>query len=146
MAKSRKSSVENDTAWHGEAGREPEAATHGADNAVSNDTNGIGTETAVAEREVLTSSGVVVGESSGFPVNGKAKAPPLSKRERFLKLAPKRVNNVLKALQRLANCSGKGGYEYTAAEADKIVKAVQRAVDAMSNRFSGTKESNSFTL
>lgn len=78
--------------------------------------------------------------------NGKAKAPPLSKRERFLKVVPKRVNNVINSLRRLANCSSKGGYEYTAAEAEKVSAAIQRAVDATVARFRGVKEASSFTL
>lgn len=146
MAKSRKNSVEGNGSESSEQQMREDIAVMSEPIQSDSGTNGIGVESVTVGEAVLTERGREIQEQLQTNGNGKPKAPPLSKRERFLKLAPKRVNNVLKALQRLSNCSGKGGYEYTQAEAEKIVKAIQNAVAVVENRFSGTKEASSFTL
>lgn len=69
--------------------------------------------------------------------NGK---PKLSKRERFLKYAPKRTQNALDKLRQLAACANRGGYEYSDAEAAKIMDAVANGVTQLRNKFAGAKE------
>lgn len=51
-------------------------------------------------------------------------------RARFLKLAPKRVNNVLASLKRLSACGNRAGYVYSEEESKKILAAVDTGVAA----------------
>ena len=45
------------------------------------------------------------------------------KRERFKRIASKRVENLIKDIRTLSNCSNTGNYEYTQEEVDKMIKA-----------------------
>jgi hypothetical protein len=51
-----------------------------------------------------------------------------TKRERFVELAPKRVNAALAAIRRVGNCGAKNSYEYTDAELDAIFQALDAAI------------------
>ena len=50
------------------------------------------------------------------------------KRARFEKVATKRVENILKTLDLLANCSNTYNYEYEKSDVDKIFKAINERV------------------
>jgi hypothetical protein len=58
-------------------------------------------------------------------------------RERFVELATKRVTRAIKDLRLVANLSNRRVYSYTEADAKKIVRALQREVDALRARFQG---------
>jgi len=48
-----------------------------------------------------------------------------NKRDRFLKVAQYRTNEVIKYLRLLGNCSNSNNYEYTEAEVTKIFSAIE---------------------
>ena len=57
------------------------------------------------------------------------------KRERFEKVATKRVDAILKNLDLLSNCSNKYAYEYTQDDIDKIFKTISRHFKSCKNKF-----------
>jgi ribosome biogenesis protein Nip4 len=63
-----------------------------------------------------------------------------SKRDRFRRLAPKRVSNALKRIRHIGNLSA-AAYESTEQERAKIVKAVSDAVAEMQRKLEQRKES-----
>lgn len=68
-------------------------------------------------------------------------------RERFQRLAPKRTNRALKAIDRVGQMSNTGAYRYTDDEAQKIVAALRSAVDGVEAAFSRQVEGDTeFTL
>ena len=68
-------------------------------------------------------------------------------RERFQRLAPKRTNRALKALDRVSQMSNTGAYRYSDDEARKIVDALRQAVDSVEAAFSRQVEADTeFTL
>lgn len=81
-----------------------------------------------------TGEAVYTPEGGPPPPNGQ-KAPPLSKRQRFLKHAPRRVDQALYALRRLGNCGAAASYEWRDADRDQIFAAVDRAVKEMKGRY-----------
>lgn len=59
-----------------------------------------------------------------------------NKRDRFLDLANKRVNRVIKDLALVTNLANRKNYEYSDEEAKKIIRAIQTEVDNMKAQFS----------
>jgi hypothetical protein len=70
--------------------------------------------------------------------NGE-KAPPLTKRERFTKLAPKRVARAIKALESIGNMGARASYEFSETECERIIAAIDDAFTAMTKRLRGQK-------
>src|SRR5689334_22589365 len=72
-----------------------------------------------------------------------------SKRARFEEYAAKRTRTALQALETLSNCGNRNTYEYSEAEAAKIVTAIRKKVDELEEAFKpkgvGTKDAP-FTL
>lgn len=64
------------------------------------------------------------------------------KRERFLRLASYRTNEVLKKLNVLGHCSNKSAYKYTNEEINKIFIEIERKVKEIKSRFSATAKNN----
>jgi hypothetical protein len=56
--------------------------------------------------------------------------------DRFVRLANKRVNAAIKALQLVGNLGNKTNYHYDEREAAKIVRALQAELDAVKASFS----------
>jgi hypothetical protein len=71
-----------------------------------------------------------------------------SGKERFIRLATKRVNNTLKAIQLIGNLSNRNNYDYTDKHVDKIFGALSGELKNCRERFqaSGLKSKNGFTL
>lgn len=68
------------------------------------------------------------------------------RRDRFLRVVPRRVNAILKNLQLLGNCSSRVGYSYTINDVTKIFSAIERQVEIAKERFqSGKQNSVSFS-
>jgi hypothetical protein len=69
-------------------------------------------------------------------------------RNKFVKLAEKRVSKVLKDIKLIGNLSNRSNYSYTDEDILKIHKALKRAVDDSRARFdrSGSTEDESFKL
>lgn len=78
-------------------------------------------------------------------------APPPAvketKSDRFVRLAPKRVNKALKALTHVANLGNRHAYEYSEQHAQRIVDALYAAVGEVKRRFQGSSvPDNGFKL
>lgn len=70
------------------------------------------------------------------------------KRAKFVKLANQRVTKALDQIRLVGNLSNRAAYDFTDEDTKKIVKALQRAVDATKARFSetGSTAEQGFTL
>jgi hypothetical protein len=67
-----------------------------------------------------------------------------TKEQRFVRLAKPRVQNAIKRIQQVGNCSGVA-YVYTPEQAAKIVSALSQAVDGVKAAFDKVKlTTNSF--
>jgi ABC-type Fe3+-hydroxamate transport system substrate-binding protein len=60
-----------------------------------------------------------------------------NKRKKFEDIAVRRVNRVIKEIRLIGNLSNRSSYEYSDEDVKKIVKALQREVDAVKARFEG---------
>ena len=60
-----------------------------------------------------------------------------NKRDKFVELANKRVNRTIKDMRLIGNLSNKSAYSFTEEDVKKIVRALQRQVDAIKGRFGG---------
>lgn len=69
-------------------------------------------------------------------------------RAKFIDLAEKRVNRALKDIQLIGNLSNKSNYAYTDEDAQKIHRALRKAIDEMKTKFEskGTAAKNEFKL
>lgn len=56
-------------------------------------------------------------------------------RERFIRVAEKRLNNTIKQLQLIGNLSEKSNYTYTDEEIEKMFEILQRHLDDAHVRF-----------
>jgi len=63
-------------------------------------------------------------------------------REKFVKLATKRVSNALKALQLIGNLSNRSNYDYTEGDVHKIFKALQDELNASKKKFEMAQKRN----
>jgi hypothetical protein len=59
-----------------------------------------------------------------------------NKREKFVELAVKRVTRALRDIRIIGNLSNRAAYEYTEEDVKKIVRALQKEVEALRARFS----------
>lgn len=59
------------------------------------------------------------------------------KRQKFVSIATRRVNGVIKEIRLIGNLSNRSAYEYTEEDVRKITKTLQRELDAMRARFEG---------
>jgi hypothetical protein len=60
-----------------------------------------------------------------------------NKRKKFEDIAVRRVNRVIKEIRLIGNLSNRSSYEYSEDDVRKIVKALQREIDAVKTRFEG---------
>ena len=58
-----------------------------------------------------------------------------SKREKFVKLAEKRVLNALKAISLVGNLANKNNYKYDEKDVRKIIKALNDEIKDVDSRF-----------
>ena len=68
------------------------------------------------------------------------------KQARFKKVATKRVDNILKTLDLLSNCSNIHNYEYTSEDVDKIFKALNSKVNNVKSQFNSKLDKKDFSL
>lgn len=61
------------------------------------------------------------------------------RRARFLRLAPRRTQRVLRTMDILANCSNRANYVYTSDQAKKILDAVEGKLEELRIRFTSKK-------
>ncbi len=60
------------------------------------------------------------------------------KREKFVELAEKRVNNILKQLELVGNLGNKSNYEYTEEDYRKMFQVIDKGIRQMKKRFEDT--------
>ena len=69
------------------------------------------------------------------------------RRERFEKVASKRVENIINFIDLLGNCSNKNNYDYSQDDVEKMFREIHRALKDASNSFdSQVKKSNRNTI
>ena len=68
------------------------------------------------------------------------------KRERFEKVAEKRVNNIIHYLELLSNCSNTYNYEYTKDDVEKIFRAISKKVSYSKSLFNDSLNKAKFKL
>ena len=68
------------------------------------------------------------------------------KRQRFEKVATKRVSNILHYIDLLSNCSNSYNYEYTKEDVDKIFKAINIKINNSKSLFASTLNKSDFKL
>ena len=59
------------------------------------------------------------------------------KHERFCKIAERRVNQIIDDMEKLGNCSAKASYDYTEAEVEQIIAALEKEIVRLRERFEG---------
>lgn len=68
------------------------------------------------------------------------------KKERFKKIAEKRVNKLIEDFRLLGNCANKGNYEYTEQDVKKIISAINKEFEKLKDRFYGERNKDKFRL
>ncbi len=70
-----------------------------------------------------------------------------SKRERFIRIAERRVNNLLNNLDSLGKCANKKNYEYNDEDVRKIFKAIDNKINDIKELYKNTnKKKEKFKL
>ena len=65
-----------------------------------------------------------------------------TKREKFVRLAEKRVNFVIKEFDLIGNLSNKSNYDYTKEDIDKIIKILKKSISDLETKFTSKAKSN----
>lgn len=63
-----------------------------------------------------------------------------TRRERFVLVATRRTNQVLRDLHRLSNCANKSAYSYSDEDVAKILAAIDGALEQVRRRFQPRKD------
>lgn len=65
------------------------------------------------------------------------------RRDRFERVASKRVERVINDIRLLSNCSNTNNYEYTSSDVDKMMKAIKEELKLLEAAYkSGVRDSN----
>ena len=73
-----------------------------------------------------------------------AKKSPEQKTERFYRVAERRVNNILKALKLLGQCSNTRVYEYTDDDVQRMFRGIERELRNAKQSFAAEDQSKHF--
>lgn len=65
------------------------------------------------------------------------------KRAKFIELAQNRVNKAISSIRLIGNLANRANYEFDEEDARKIVKALQKELDALKGKFGDTGGSSS---
>jgi len=74
------------------------------------------------------------------------KAKDSVKRDRFLTVASRRVQNVLDHMDNLSKCSNKSTYEYDEEDVRKMMGAINNQIKMLNNAFSANKKAGKQTF
>jgi len=69
-----------------------------------------------------------------------------TKREKFVRLAEKRMDTVLKGINLLGNLSNSNNYDYTQEDLNKIIKALKTAVNDLEHTYNSSSRTIKFKL
>jgi hypothetical protein len=75
-----------------------------------------------------------------------SKKPMESKRDRFLRIAKKRTQNVLKSLDLLGNCGNRNNYEYNDDDVSKMLSAIHNAFEVLKSKYADSKKESMRTF
>lgn len=64
----------------------------------------------------------------------------IQRRERFLRVIPKRIDSILKKIQVLSNCASRLSYDYTPQQIDRIFETIEKQLELAKNRFKTGKQ------
>lgn len=68
------------------------------------------------------------------------------KKERFIRIAERRTNNILEQLRLLGNCSNKNNYSYTEEEVKKIFSVIETEIKEVKAKFNSKVNKEKFKL
>ena len=68
-----------------------------------------------------------------------------TKREKFVRLAERRVNAVIRELELIGNLSNKSNYDYDKEDVEKIIRTLKKSVSDLESKFT-SKTKNNFKL
>ena len=70
------------------------------------------------------------------------------RRERFIKVGERRINNALKAINLIGNLANKGNYEYSQSEVKRIERVLKEELAVTMNKFDSknSKSKNGFSF
>lgn len=68
------------------------------------------------------------------------------KKERFKRVASRRVENILNGIKSLSKCSNKNNYDYTEADVNKMLKAIKEEIKLMETLFKKNLKDNNSTF
>ncbi|HCQ55969.1 MAG TPA: hypothetical protein DIU30_06490 [Clostridiales bacterium] len=68
------------------------------------------------------------------------------KKERFVRIAERRTNNILEQLRLLGNCSNKNNYSYTEEDVKKIFSVIETELKEVKMKFNSKANKEKFKL
>ena len=68
------------------------------------------------------------------------------KKERFIRIAERRTNNILEQLRLLGNCSNKNNYSYTEEDVKKIFSVIKTELKEVKMKFNSKVSKEKFKL
>lgn len=68
------------------------------------------------------------------------------KKERFVRIAERRTNNILEQLRLLGNCSNKNNYSYTEEDVKKIFSVIEAELKEVKMKFNSKANKEKFKL
>lgn len=69
-----------------------------------------------------------------------------TKRDKFVRLAEKRMDNILKGIELMGNLSNSNNYEYTEEDLNKIIKTLKSAVSDLEHTYNAAIGTKKFKL
>ena len=69
-----------------------------------------------------------------------------TKREKFVRLAEKRIDNVLKGINLLENLANHNVYEFTKEDSDKMIRTLKSAVSDLERAYNASEKPQKFKL
>ena len=82
-----------------------------------------------------------------LPAEKQNRSNSETKRERFIRIAERRVSKILSDFDSLAKCADRKNYEYNKDDVDKIFKAIDAKIKDIKSIYRGTdKKNNKFSL
>jgi len=64
----------------------------------------------------------------------------ITNRDRFVRMAERRVNRIMDALEKLGDCSNLRNYDYTNTDIKKIFEKIEIKLKETKSKFQGTSE------
>lgn len=69
-----------------------------------------------------------------------------TKRDKFVRLAEKRMDNIIKGIELMGNLSNKNNYDYTEEDLNKIIRTLKKAVSDLEHTYNATNGTKKFKL